>query len=537
MDVDPTRAQRYIDKGLWSDDRIGDLIPRRAAEFPDRELFVFEGQRVSYGKFNRWTEAVAAVMVARGVSRGDRVVVQLPNCLEALVLQVAAFRIGAVNVPVVPIYREHETAQILADARPSVVAVAHTLSSRHPYQEVDALLAEIGHAPRLKFLVGSVAPGWSAVPGCDEAIVAELPEPLAAHESALILYTSGTTSAPKGAYLSSRALMAHLKNFATAMRLGAEEVLAVGTPLSHLGGFVAGVVFPAYLGARSVIMAGWNPDHAVQLIEQEHVTLMMGATIFLQDLVERYAKGAAPSHRLTNYVCAGSTIPPRVIRAAEAMGVNATRNYGMTETAGICTAADQHDPLEMRSDWDGRLLDEMEIEAVDPDREPLPAGDIGDLRIRGPQLFDGYTDAAVTAAQFDEEGWFYPGDVGQVVDGWVKMTGRSKDIVNRGGEKFSTQDIEGALLSHSDIASVAVTAVPDKRFGEAVGVWLTLTPGVVWQGARKYLEHLDGLKVAKTKFPVEWHVVEEIPTTASGKIQKYRLREMADLEVEVGARL
>jgi acyl-CoA synthetase len=540
MDEASNREQHYTATGLWTQDRIGDLIPRRAHRFPDRELFLFEGRRISYGMFAAWVELVAANMVAEGVTRGDRVMVQLPNCLEALVLQAAAFRIGAINVPVIPIYREHETRQIFVDVRPAVVAVAHALGDRTPHAEVDAILGELGLVPKVKYIVGGVPPGWSTVAPCTGDVLTSpvsVPEPASADEPALLLYTSGTTSAPKGAYLTSRALIAHLHNMATVADLDDRSVIAAGTPLSHLGGFIAGLILPAYLGARSVILPRWHPDSAVDLIEREQVSVMMGATVFLHDLVERYAAGGRTGHRLTKYMCAGAAIPPQLIRDADAVGIFATRNYGMTETAGICTGATSVDPLDKRAQWDGRVLPGMEIEAVDHHRRPLPGGSQGELRIRGAQLFSGYTDAAATANQLDDDGWFYPGDIGVVVDGWVRMTGRSKDIVNRGGEKFSAQDIEQALVSHPDIASAAVTAIPDDRFGEAVGAWITLAVNARWDGPDRYLRHLDQLGLARAKFPVEWHVLEAIPTSPTGKIQKFRLPEAVDLITVRDARL
>jgi acyl-CoA synthetase len=354
---------------------------------------------------------------------------------------------------------------------------------------------------------------------------------------ALILYTSGTTSAPKGAYLSPRAVLAQLRNMAAIGELDDNTVVAAGTPVSHVGGLIAGLLMPAFLGARSVILSSWQPDSAVEIIEREHVTLMMGATVFLRDLVTRYAAGASPAHRLTHYMCAGATISPALIAAADDVGIFATRNYGMTETAGICTGATRGDPTAMRANWDGRLLPGMEIEAVDAERNPVKDGTEGELRIRGPQLFDGYTDENVTRAQIDEDGWFYPGDVGIIHDRWVRMTGRSKDIVNRGGEKFSTQDIEHALLAHHDIAAAAVTAVPDSRLGEGVGAWVVLADNVQWEGPDRYLRHLDDMSLAKAKMPVDWHVVEAIPTSASGKVQKFRLPELVDLATARDVRL
>lgn len=518
------RAARYRDLGLWDDQRIGDLVKDQAARTPDRELFVFEGRRVSYGEFDAWTSTVAADLVRRGVRRGDRVMVQLPNCLEALVLQVAAFRIGAIDMPVIPIYREHEVRQIVADSRPAVVAAAARLSTREPAAELDGICGELGHEPAVRYVTGGDRTGWIVVPVPGDVPEAELPEPLPADEPALLLYTSGTTSAPKGALLTSAALIAHMRNFKVALEASEDTVTLCATPVSHLGGFVAGVIFPAFLGARSVIMSGWRPDEAVEIIEQEEANLAMGATVFLSDLVQRYEAGAAAKHRLDLYACAGATLPPSLVLRAEAVGVRAMRCYGMTETAGVCAAAPGHAAVERRSLWDGQVLAGMEIQAVAPDRAPLPAGAEGELRIRGPQLLTAYTDPERTREQIDSDGWFYPGDIG-IVDGegWVRMSGRLKDIINRGGEKFSALDIESAIASHPDVAAVAVTAVPDERLGEAVGAWIVLTPSAEWHGPAGLIEHLEANRLARQKIPVQWTVVPALPTTASGKVQKNKL--------------
>lgn len=518
----------------WDGQRIGDMLTARAAVHPERELFCFEDLHLTYGEFSAWVDAVAADLVGSGVQRGDRVVVQLPNCLEALVLQMAAFRIGAVDAPVIPIYREHEVRQILADCRPAVIATAASLGTRSPAAEVDAILSDIGHDPEVRYIVGGQRDGWTAVPergsqapaGADSVA---LPEPLSPDEPTLLLYTSGTTSAPKGVLLTSRALIAHLENFQVALEADADSVMLAATPLSHLGGFIAGVVFPAYLGARSVVMPAWQPDLAVEVIERERATIAMGATVFLNDLAQRYEAGAGREHRLTLYACAGATIPPSAITRAEAVGIIAMRCYGMTETSGVCAAAPKDAPLERRAEWDGKVLPGMEIEAVDADRRALPPGAEGELRIRGPQILTAYTDAALTAAQIDDDGWFYPGDVGVVdAEGWIRMTGRLKDIINRGGEKFSTLDIESAISAHPDIAAVAVTAIPDERLGEGVGAWLVLRPGSTWDGPESVIAHLEELRLARQKIPTYWEVLPALPSTASGKVRKQELRPAPD---------
>ncbi|RZT84983.1 cyclohexanecarboxylate-CoA ligase/acyl-CoA synthetase [Pseudonocardia sediminis] len=524
------RRAGYRATGLWTDDTLAGLVPGAAARHPDRELFLFEGRRVSYGEFDRWTRAVAADLVTRGVRRGDRVLVQLPNCLEALVLQVAAFRAGAVDVPVVPIYRQHEMRQILADARPAVVCSVAAMGDRAPAEEIDTLLDELGQRPLVRYVVGGERPGWDAVPEAADTDVA-LPEPGTPDEPALLLYTSGTTSAPKGALLSARAVFAHMVNFKDILGAGEDTVTLAATPLSHLGGFVAAVVFPAFLGGRSVIMPGWRPDEAMQVIEDEKVTLMMGATVFLADMVARYETAPPGEHRLGIYAAAGAAVAPELIDRASAVGLQVARAYGMTETAGVCAAASSRDPLERRRAWDGRLLRGMEIQVVDDERNLVPPGTVGQFRIRGPQMLTGYTDPALTAEQIDADGWFYPGDAGRVdADGWVQMVGRTKDIVNRGGEKFSTMDIEMAIASHPGVARVAVTAVAEERLGEAVGAWVVLDDATRAGGAEPLVEHLHTRGLAKQKIPTQWHVVAEIPATASGKIQKHRLAALDDIE-------
>jgi acyl-CoA synthetase (AMP-forming)/AMP-acid ligase II len=495
------REAGYRATGLWTDDRVGDLLSTRVRQRPDDELFSFEGRRMTYRQLDAWVCAVAADLVGQGVGRGDRVLVQLPNCLEALVVQMAAFRIGAVDVPVVPIYREHEMRQILSDCTPAAVGAAGTLKGRDLAAELDRLFGDLGQKPLARYVVGAERDGWRSFPTVADTTAA-LPEPLPPHQPALLLYTSVTTSAPKGALLSSRALFAHLRNFTEILGAGPHTVTLTATPLSHLGGFVAGLVFPAFLGARSVIMRTWDPDAAVGVIEREGVTLMMGATVFLADLVHRYEQGAGGRHRLPVYACAGAAIPPALIDRAERAGIAAVRAYGMTETSGVCAAASSNDPPERRRKWDGRVLRGMEIEVVDSSRHPMSLGALGELRIRGPQLLTGYTDLELTKSQLDADGWFYPGDVGRVdAEGWVQLAGRSKDIVNRGGEKFSTMDIELAIASHPAVRAVAVTAVPDERLGEGVGAWIVLSDPETWRGPEPLIAHLEHQKLARQKTP------------------------------------
>jgi acyl-CoA synthetase (AMP-forming)/AMP-acid ligase II len=521
----PEREGLYVERGDWTDERLGALLDRNVDRWGDREYLSYEGQRLTFAEVQHWVEAVAADLVANGMSRGDRVLIQVPNRLEALILQLAAFRIGAVDVPVIPIYRQHELTHILSDSRPSAIAVAATVSHRTPPAEIDGILDTTDLRPKVKYVIGGESNGWSPMPGRDAPPLAvELPEPAQASEPALILYTSGTTAKSKGAVLTSRECIAHARNWAGTYGVHRDDVYLVGTPLSHLGGFNAAILLPLFTGARVVVLPGWKALYAAEVAEREGATVMLGAALFLSEMVDIYESGRFASKPIRLYASAGSVTPPELIRRADALGVRAGSVYGMTE-AGTLSGFTPDDPLDRRADLDGRIFPGMSIEAVDVDRRSLPPGQQGELRVRGPQVMDRYTDANATASQIDEDGWFYTGDVGFVTDdGWVKMTGRLKDIINRGGEKFSAQDIELAILRHPDVAEAAVLGLPDERFGECVGAFVYLTPGSTWTGPEPILEHLDAVGLAKQKWPVVWHIFPDgLPRTASGKVKKNEL--------------
>jgi acyl-CoA synthetase len=538
------REGLYRAKGLWTDERIGWVLPQAAERWPDREFISFRSQRFTYREFGRWVDSVAVDLVSRGVAPRDHILVQLPNTLEALVLQLAAFRMGAIACPVIPSCSQIEMRHIIADLRPSAIAVASAHGDRQPTREVDEVLDELGHSPRVKFAVGGLVDGWAAVVRpplaglCTET--AELPDPLPADECCFVLHTSGTTGLPKGVMLSSRALLCEARQWRLTSDLTFQDVLLCCAPMSHLAGVHGGFLLPATLGARAVVMPNWDPDEARRLIDRENVTFSLGAPVFLIDLVQRYE--AAPPKRLTlaRFQCGGAAVSPTLVERAHRLGILAFKAYGMSETAGTCSLGRPTDPLAVRANTEGRLNEGVEMEAVDESRRALPPGQVGELRIRTPQGMIGYRDPQRTAELMDAEGWIYTGDLGAVTeDGLVRIAGRLKDIINRGGEKFSALEIENAIATHPDVASAAVFGLPDDRLGETVAVALTLRPGAVWSGHEVMLDHLETIGLARKKRPVRWRVLDALPATPSGKVKKNLLIAMlqssaaAPLKVEV----
>ncbi len=527
LDDASARADYYRAHGLWTDERLGWVVSDVAAHTPDREFIVIGDDRYTYGEFSRWAEEVGRDLVAAGIKRGDRILIQLPNQVEALVAQAAAFRIGAVNVPVVPIYREHELSYITRDCRPAAIIAVGENRGRIPTAEFDELLAGTDIEP-LRYCVGEDAPkGWRqfpAQPAADAEPVTGLPDPLEADKCAIMLYTSGTTSNPKGVQLTSRAFISNARALRTALGFGSDTTFFVCSPLSHLAGFVSGVLWPSSVGSKVVVMPKWNGEEAAAVIEREKVNFTTAAAVFLHDLVAVYREGRYTDHRITYFMSGGAATPPALIREANELGVMAWRGYGMTETGGGVCWGSPHETLEVKAETDGRVIPGTEIQAVDQDRNPLPPGGEGEIRVRSPQSMTGYTVDEVTRAQMDAAGWTYTGDVGTVdASGLVRITGRIKDIINRAGEKFSTREIEELILSHPSVAAVAVVGLPDPRLGEKVGAFVTLAPDAVWTDGSDLEAYLKEQRLTLQKIPTTWTVVEGLPFTASGKVQKHLL--------------
>lgn len=529
-----SRDKKYEQFGLWTGLRIGWLMESASRRWGDREFLNFEGTRYSFRDLNRWVIAASNQLIGWGIKPDDRVVLHLSNSVELIVLQLAVWRIGAVTVPVIPIYREHELRSIIADTKPTLIASSFAFATRNPYAEVEVILAnEQGFARPTTVLVGGEdVQGWLRLcpqPDKNTALSdGALPDPAPAEDCCTILFTSGTTSVPKGAMLSSRALLANSQVWRLGLGISGRDVAFSGAPLAHIAALFSAFLLPLEVGARTCILAGWNGDRAVKMINEEKATFMAGALTFLLDVLDRYEKNPDIEHKIKIFVSGGAPTPPSVVERADRLGVCAMRIYGMTETAGTLTISAEDAACALRANFDGKIAFGAEIEITDDDKKPLNFGEIGHIRVRTPQLLLRYTDPVVTAEQLDAEGWFYPGDLGSVTaDGWLKVSGRTKDIINRGGEKFSSLDIEIVLMSCKEVKAASVVGLQDGRLGEVVGAFVVLKDGTSWDGSVALCAQLEALKLARQKFPAKWYVLDDLPKTASGKIQKHKLVEIA----------
>jgi acyl-CoA synthetase (AMP-forming)/AMP-acid ligase II len=497
-----------------------------AARWPDRTAIVLAGEatpseRHTFAGLLGSVDAVAADLAARGVHAGDRVLAQLPNSTDLLVLILAAWRLGAIAVPVIPAYREREMGHILAATRPAAVAAAAIRRQRRPAEELDAVLADLGHVPLVRYAVGGDLAGWDALPKISSGTSPA--DPAGPDECCLMLFTSGTTSAPKGVQHSSHSLLAEARSYRDRALLGPENAVLVPAPVGHIGAVVACTLLPCLTAAPTVLLESWNADVAARACAEERVTLAVGAPVFLSELLDRYEREPA-GHRIALFHTGAAPTGDSVVARAETLGVTAWRAWGMTEAPTV-SCGEPGDPLDKRARTDGRVEVGSLVQAVDEFRNPLPPGTPGELRLRSPKQMLGYLDPDQQAAAVDDHGWFYTGDIGAVDhDGWLTIQGRLKDIINRGGEKFPAAEIEEVIASHPDVDTVAVLGLPDERLGECVGAFLTVRAGREWPGADALLAHLERHQLARQKFPVVWEVLERLPRNAAGKIQKRDLR-------------
>ncbi|GAA0596487.1 hypothetical protein GCM10009416_38550 [Craurococcus roseus] len=539
MDIDRKRlagrrpAMRA--EGHWRDETLLDHLARAVARTPDKAALVAKRSetgdeaRFSYRELDRVSDLVALSLRERGVGRGDVVSFQLPNWWEFPVLHIACLKLGAVSNPLMVIFRERELGFMLGLAETKVLVVP----ARFRGFDYPAMVAGVrDRLPALRHVFVAGGEGETAfdallAPRSGEEGRASLrgqgPSP---DDVIQLLYTSGTTGEPKGVMHTSNTMLSNLAPFAERLGLGAEDVIHMPSPLAHQLGFMYGVVLPVMLGATAVLQDVFAAAEMARQIRDERATFTMGATPFLNDLADHVARTGQGTPSLRVFVSAGAPIPrPLVAKARQALGAAVVSAWGMSENGAVTTTR-PGDPEEKTTSTDGCPLPGMEVRVVDADGRAAPAGEEGRLQARGCSNFVGYLkrpDLDTT----DAEGWFDTGDLARMdADGYIRIAGRSKDIVIRGGENIPVVEVEGLLFKHPAVAEVAVVGYPDERLGERACAFVRLREGA-GLSFEEMVGHLEAQRMARQYVPERLEIVEEMPRTPSGKIQKFRLREMA----------
>jgi cyclohexanecarboxylate-CoA ligase len=514
--LDAARIERERSRGVWPERVASDYLDRWVGEKPDAiavtawRLDEEAEKRLTWRELARRTAAAASALERAGVRRGDVVSFQLPSWWEFVALYLATVRLGAIANALMPIFRHRELSFMLR------LAEAKVFVSARQFRGFD-------HAA-LAGRLGAEIPGMRVM-FCEDLFATqgrafERGARLQPDDLTQLLYTSGTTGESKGVLHTSNTLFGAVEAYARHMQLGAGDVIFMPSPLAHQLGFCYGMLMSLVLGAPLVITDIWRPARAVQLIESNRATFTFASTPFLADLVSRNEKLGS----LRLFASSGAPIPPAIVQAArERLGLAVAASFGMTECATVTTT-----PCDgsRAAESDGCVLANGEVRVVDDTGQETPRGTIGALQVRGASLFVGYLKRP-NLYKLDADGWFDTGDLARMDEqGYIRICGRTKDVIIRGGENIPVVEIEAALYRMSEIADAALVAMPDPRLQERACAYVTLRHGASLDLAG-VARQLSAEGITKHFWPERLEVLAEMPRTPTGKIQKFVLREMA----------
>lgn len=534
MLLDQRRRDVERERGIWPDQVLTDYFDQWVSTRPEAVALIDHSASTGHTRtltFAELDDQVADITVALtrlGVRRGDVVAYQLPNWWQFPALMLACTRLGAVNSPLMPIYRRRELEFILRHSGARVFIAPEQFRGFGHGALARALQREIDTLKHVLLIDGAGDDAFDrhvspCGPAQGRATVAK------ADDITQLLYTSGTTGEPKGVLHSSNTLIGTTLKFAERMQLGDGDIVFMPSPLAHQAGYEYGAMVALLLGIPMVMLDIWNPAIALALIARHRATYTFCSTPFLADLASHPGVEDADLSSFRLFVTSGAPIPPPVVAAAqERLAVTVVSGWGMTE-CGILTTTELDGRKVLESD--GHPLPGSAVRIVDEEGVERQRGQEGTLQCTGAGLFVGYLKRPdiyqPDIYQVDAEGWFDTGDLACMDDdGDIRITGRKKDIIIRGGENIPVVEVENALYRMAGIAAAAVVAMPDARLGERACAFVELRPGARLDFAA-ITAHLDHEGVAKSYWPERLEIVAELPRTASGKIQKFVLREQA----------
>lgn len=539
MPMDPTlppsRIQAMKAAGFWADRVLLEDLDRWAEETPariatvDHNSVTGRSTTLTYAELRDRVDRLANGMIRLGIRKGDVVSIQLPNWWQFQAMHLACLRIGAVTNPIMPIFRARELRFMLRHAGAKMVVVPKEFRGFDHLTMMEELRPDL---PELRHILAIGGTGQQDFDRLLEhqtdraaraVFTAQRPAP---DDVVLLLYTSGTTGEPKGVMHTSNTLMAMVMPYAARFSLGTEDVMLMGSPLAHLTGFAYGLMMPVHMGGRAVFLDIWNGARALDIIRDQGVTFTMGATPFVADLTDAAADRREDARTLRGFLSAGAPIPRNLVRrATDILGAFIISAWGMTEN-GAATSTRPGDSPERVFETDGTPFPGLEIRVVDNNGQLLGPNQEGDLQIRGAANFVGYM-GRPDAYDTDTEGWFKTGDLARIdADGYVRITGRSKDVIIRGGENVPVVEVEGLIYQHPAIAECAVVAMPDERLGERGCCFAVLRAGEALDFP-SLIAFLREKELARTYLPERLEIVDTLPKTPSGKIQKNVLRDRA----------
>ncbi|MDL9978677.1 AMP-binding protein [Microbacterium sp. ASV49] len=540
------KIEQFTRSGGWKNTVLTDYLDAAADAHPDQTAIVDARGSITYREFREQVDRAALGYLELGIVPGDTISIQLPNWREWLIAHYAAVRIGAVTNPLIPIYRDNEVGYMMQAAQTKLlvttgdfrgfdyVAMAGRLRSGIPSLEHVLVVRPTAELP-------DWAQSWddfAATPWEERRDPAQLaglrPDP---NELVLLIFTSGTTGRPKGVMHTHNTLIAGSMPWPDRLGMDHTAVVHMASTFGHLTGYLYGVSLPTILGGTGVFQDVWNVDEFLALVDEHGIQHTSGATPFLHDLINAPGLAVRDLSSLRRFCCMGAPIPGVFLtEAAERIpGMTVFGGWGQTECC-LVTMGHPDDLREKIAATDGKALPGMEVRVLTADGALSPVGEEGRLQVRGPFLFQGYVGDDLQTARdlIDEDGWFDTGDIATMdAEGYIRLQGRTKDVIIRGGENIPVAYVENILYGHPWIDTVAVVALPHPRLQEIACAVVTINPGspiFTLEDLRAYFAEKG---VAKPYWPEQVVVVESLPRTPSGKIQKFQLRAQLEGTVTV----
>jgi cyclohexanecarboxylate-CoA ligase len=523
----PANVDRYLAEGHWTDETPQQWLADWADQQPDAPAIIAPGRRLTYAELYEQARRVAAGLIDLGLTPGDAVGIQLPNISEFLIAYHGVQMMGGVLTLLHMPYRAGELAPLLNHGGVKAVICHGALPSYDAPATMAGLRGQVASLDHI-IISGDGPAGTTSFSDLERATPRDLPPPATA-DPAVLAFTSGTSSAPKAVVHPYRTMACNHKIYATAFGIRADDVVLSAPPFSHIYGLcVANIILRA--GAANALMAAYTPEAFAGAIGEARVSMAFCGPAHMLAAIKGGQMTLEVGASLRSIIFAGSACPPGLIVEAEGICANATGHqmFGMTETLmQTATPVDAGADVRHRSIGVANAAHEMRV--IGDDGAPLLPGEEGELQFRGPTLFAGYfNNPEATREALQPDGWFHTGDLAEIdADGNVVMTGRVKDIINRGGIKINPIDLEALVDAHPAVLISAIAPMPDEIMGEKACLFVQLQPDQSLS-LEEVLAWLSERKVAKLKWPERLEVVGDMPMTPTRKVMKGAL--VADLQ-------
>ena len=528
LKINEKRKRYYYDQGFWGTDTLLDVWNAQAARLGEREYVADDqGSRFTYGQIDSAAACFASWLDEAGVQAGDVVSFQFPTWAEFCIVYVACLKVGAVMHPLPRNFNDADLTYIMNLVGTKAFVCPTRFRSVDYEQQALSVRDDIPSLAAIA-VVDKFEPARTGLPALSEICASHEPftrtPEVTSDDVACILSTSGTTGKQKAVLLTHNNMLFSERSFCRAAERTQDDVMFMASPLNHAVGFWHGLVSPMILGGRSVLMQDFKPDAAIRLMNAEKCTWSMGATPFIYDMLKCIEHEGGPAiETLELFLCGGAPVPSRLVKCAHAHGVNLCEIYGSTESCPHVYVPPR-ECLEWNGAWSGVPYEGIEIKIVDADGNELPRGEQGEEISRGPHQFVGYlNERERTDRVLDDEGWFHSGDLGYMdEEGRLRINGRKKEIIIRGGENICAREIDDDLIGCPGISETATIGMPDERLGERICTFAVPT-GDARPALDEVTAYLAGKHVAKRLWPERIEYIERIPKTPTGKVKRFEL--------------